>query len=200
MFASIRARAKGHNVIGAAVMVLLLALVLQLVLAPGYRAVSAGFDPFDDQYPLTREMVAIQRGAFLPGVEMAYGRYAVVAAVFAMAKAVAFALLWAWLIARMPSRWLARLDHYGLLLLPYLAALSSMIASVVFSLLVVSDPIDPQFELTAVALDLHRLAIVMARIVLGVTAALIVIAVMAIGLNAFGHVAARDKPPPKEIP
>ena len=95
------------------------------VFIPGYRAVASGFPPMDMQVPLTETMMAFQRGAFSPGVQLAYLQYAAVEYLFAANYALGLALVWCWMAQRAQSPLLERSIARGLLFFPLILAAAS---------------------------------------------------------------------------
>ena len=176
MLASIRRRATGRNVLFAILLALVLGRVVAWVMVPAYRTVASGFVPFDLQPRLTRAMVAIQRGAFSSGVEFAYARYAIVDVLHALASAVAVAISWSWLMTNVAHPTFTALDRFGLLLLPYLAALCAMVENVGFSVMILTDPRHLQFDLTGTTLAIHHLKFMLLGLAKGVTVALVAFA------------------------
>jgi hypothetical protein len=160
----LRRHASGRNVLIGLGVVLALVLIFDVLLMPAYRAVSSGFDPMDVQFPLTREMVAIQRGAFGPGIQAAYLQFAAVDFVFPLANAVFFALLWSWLAAKGPHPLIERSFGHGLLALPFVAALIDWAENVGFLMLVFADPHDPLHDVTVATLAVHRAKFVMVTV------------------------------------
>ena len=172
----IRRSATGRNVIVAFVLVIALVQVFNLLLFPAYRAASSGFDPMDVQFPLTRAMVAIERGAFGPGIARAYAMFTVVDSVFPVASAVFFVLLWAWLMARAPHRHFESLVGGGLFILPLAAAACDLAENIGFVTLVFSDPRDPLFDVTTFTLVVHSAKYMLVNIDNFVTLVLIAMA------------------------
>src|SRR4051812_9773601 len=89
-------RVTGRLVIGA-IGVALGLTVVRFFLSDAFRSVT-GFVPFDLQFPLGRQAIAIQLGALGKGVAaQAYVPFAVADALLAAAAAWAIALLWMWI-------------------------------------------------------------------------------------------------------
>jgi len=102
MLAAIRRHATGRNLLVMLAALGASAIIAHTLTLPAYRAVASGFDPFNVQYPLTWEMVAIQRGAFSPGISVAYTGYVIFDFLSQCVMAIFYALLWAWMMARSP--------------------------------------------------------------------------------------------------
>jgi len=159
MLAAIRRHATGRNLL-----VMLAALVASAIIAhtltlPAYRAVASGFDPFNVQYPLTWEMVAIQRGAFSPGISVAYTGYVIFDFLSQCVMAIFYALLWAWMMARSPQP----LARNALLLFPALAVLFAAAENAAFLALVFSSSHDPRHDVTRAALEIHRIRVLLSN-------------------------------------
>ena len=152
MIAAIRRQATGRNVIVMLAAVGMVALISHGLALPAYRAVASGLDPFDIQFPLTREMVAIQRGAFGVGVAPAYVSFAILNSLFQGMTAVFYALFWAWIMAKSP-RPLAR---GALLVFPVLAVVCGIAENAGFLILVFSNAHDPRHDVTTATLAVHR--------------------------------------------
>ncbi len=90
-------KASGRNVLVCLVLVVLSILIFNLILTPVYQSVSAGFVPFDLQFPLSREMIVIQLGAMTAATPKAYLNFAILDFVFPIFGAAFLILYWAWL-------------------------------------------------------------------------------------------------------
>lgn len=154
MFAFFRQHATGRSIVISFAVVAALAGLSQFVLVPAYGD-TAGFVPMDLQHPLTREMVAFQRGALGPGAHAAYLRFAVVNILSAMAVAVFVSLLWCWLALQAPQTFATPALHYGLLLLPAVSAVCTIADTTCIAQLVFADTRDPMHAFTDTTLMVH---------------------------------------------
>ena len=116
--AFLASRANNRNLIAALVVAGLLALVSKFVLVPSFYA-ATGFIPFDHQFPLAREAIAIQLGAYdQRAAQAAYVPFAISDLFVAGTAAWAFTLGWAWLFVKVPNRLFSLLARGGILVLP----------------------------------------------------------------------------------
>ncbi len=112
------ARVSNRNLIAALVVAGALALSSELVLGPAFQA-ATGFIPLDQQFPLTREAIAIQLGAYdKRAAQAAYIPFVISDLLAAVAAAWAFILGWAWLFARIPNPLFAFLMRGAIFVLP----------------------------------------------------------------------------------
>ncbi len=174
----LRRYASGRNVLISLGMVIALVLLFNFALFPAYRAVSSGFDPMDVQFPLTWEMVAIERGAFGPGIQEAYLQFSSVDCIFPIASAIFTVLFWGWLAAKAPHPLFERSFRHGMLALPFLAALCDLAENVGFLILVFADPRDPLHDITRATLAVHAAKYVLVNVNNLLTVMMVVIAVV----------------------
>jgi len=135
-----------------------------LIFTPAYRAVASGFPPMNLQFPLTATMMAFQRGAFSPGIQLGYLQYASVDYLFAANYAIGLALLWCWMADRANSPLLERSMGRGLLFFPLILAALDWAETSCFLLIAFANPRDPQHDLTATTLLVHNAKHVVALI------------------------------------
>jgi hypothetical protein len=153
MFAAIHRRATNRNVIAVFLALSAITLVSHVLAVQAYRAFASGLDPFNLQYRLTREMVAIQRGAFGPGIGPAYLTFAALDVVWQGLLMTFLALLWAWIMNHSPRP----LAGDAWLLFPLLPALLGVAESAGFLVVVFTDSHEPLHDLTGRILTIHRL-------------------------------------------
>jgi hypothetical protein len=153
MFAAIHRRATNRNVIIALIALGAVTLISHLLAMPAYRSFASGLDPFNVQYRLTWEMVAIQRGAFGPGIGPIYLTFAVLDLVWQSTLVMFLVLLWAWIMNHSPER----LTSDVWLLFPLLAAALGVAESAGFVMIVFTDSHVPLHELTEKVLTIHRI-------------------------------------------
>ncbi|TAK99551.1 MAG: hypothetical protein EPO08_16120 [Rhodospirillaceae bacterium] len=165
MIAMVRRHATARNVIAVLAAIGVLALVSHGLVLPAYRAVASGFDPFGLQLPLTRAMVAIQRGAFGPGIEQASICFVAIHVFSQTLVAGFYVLFWAWMMSKSP-RPLAR---GALLLLPLLAVLCVLVEDAGFLVLVFSDSHVPRHDVTTATLIVHRVRFFLGDVNLAIT-------------------------------
>lgn len=151
----LRRRATTRNVIFFLVLGGLLWLAQMLIFYPAYRAVASGFPPMDVQFPLSAAMMAFQRGAFGPGIQLAYLQVATIDFLFAISYATGLALIWCWMADRAHSPLVERSMARGLLLFPFILAAVDCAENICFLMLIFSSPRDPQHDLTATAIMVH---------------------------------------------
>jgi hypothetical protein len=143
------------------------------VLTPIYRNV-AGFEPFDMQFPLTKESMIIQFGAFGDGVFAAYLPFAAVDMFFPIFGAAFTVLLWGWLATRSGAAFLSAAYRGGWWIWGAFPAVCDLWENVLFLRLLSAYPrLLPDAIDTAVAV--HRGKLVLLSIAQGITAALIVV-------------------------
>jgi hypothetical protein len=124
-------RVTGRVVIGAVGVALGLAAA-RLFLSSAFRSVT-GFVPFDLQFPLGRQAIAIQLGALGKGVAaQAYVPFAIADALLALAAAWAIALLWLWIFHKAPNRLFVFLSRGGIFLVPVTAGVLDIAENVEF--------------------------------------------------------------------
>lgn len=153
MFAAIHRRATSRNVVAVFLALGAITLVSHVLAVPAYRAVASGLDPFNLQYRLTREMVAIQRGAFGPGIGPVYLTFVALDLVWQGTLMTFLVLLWAWIMNHTPRR----LVNDVWLLFPILPALLGVTESAGFLAVMFTDSRDPLHDLTSRILSIHRL-------------------------------------------
>ncbi len=121
-------RATGRNVLIVLTLSIVLALLSKFVMAAIFRGV-AGFEPFDLQASLSRNMLAIELGTMDKGAATGfYIPFMVIDEMFAVASAFAYALFWAWLFAKVPTRVFYFLSQGGILLTPFAAIFCDLAA------------------------------------------------------------------------
>ncbi len=106
-------KASGRRVILCLALVIFSILIFNLVLTPIYQSVSAGFVPFDLQFPLSIEMIVIQLGAMTDATPKAYLNFAILDFAFPLFGASFFILFWAWLATKSRSPALVGLYRRG---------------------------------------------------------------------------------------
>jgi hypothetical protein len=151
MFAAIHRRATNRNVLAAFLALSAVTLISHLLAVPAYRAFASGLDPFNLQYRLTWQMVAIQRGAFSDGIGPAYLTFAVLDAIWQLLLVAFLMLLWAWIMERSGRQ----LMHDVLLLFPLLPAGLGIAESVCFVMISFADAHNPLQDLTDKVLTIH---------------------------------------------
>jgi hypothetical protein len=155
-------------------------------LTPHYQAAAAGFEPFDMQFPLTREMMVIQFGAFDDGIFTAYLPFAAVDMFFPLFAAAFTALVWAWLIARAGLAGLAGAYCRGWWIWATFPALCDLAENVLFLRILAAYPqLTP--ELIDIAVPVHRAKLVFLSISQGMTALLILAALAVLLRRRFGR-------------
>lgn len=112
----LKSRASGRAVAAAAIFALLVVVVQYWVLIPHFQAVTT-FKPFDVQFPLTRNMIAIQLGAYERTAGPAYLSFFFVDLLLAFVSAGTLMLLWSWLFRR-PNRISSFLERGGIIFIP----------------------------------------------------------------------------------
>jgi hypothetical protein len=157
MLEDLQAIATRRTVLRALAVVIVIALALHVIAVPIYREVASGLVPFDLQDRLTREMIAIQRGAQGPGAAQAYILFSAFAFVLQWAGAGFLILFWAWIMAQTPHQAFNDLSRHGLFVVPLLGALCHTAESVTFAMLVAADSHNPMHDLTSTALTIHRI-------------------------------------------
>ena len=121
-------RATGLNLLIVLTIAVVLALLSRFVMAAIFREV-AGFEPFDLQAPLSRNMLAIELGTMDKGTAMGfYIPFMAIDVLFAVASAFVYALFWGWLFAKVPTRLFAFLRQGGILLAPFAAIFCDLAA------------------------------------------------------------------------
>lgn len=173
MLAAIRRRATRRNVIVAFLSLSMVTLITHAMAVPAYHGVASGFDPLNLQYRLTWPMLAIQRGAFEPGIGPVYLGFAVIDAVWQVALVMFLMLLWAWLMEQSPRP----LVRNAVLLFPLLPALCGVAESYLIMQLVLADPELPLHELSDQLLTLHKIKFLLRDGNVAITVTLAVFAV-----------------------
>jgi len=176
MNARFRALATDRNVFALFLALCAMLLVTHILIVPVYKVFASGFAPFDVQFPLTREMVAIQRGAMGAGVETVYLAFALLDVATQWMIAVFFALFWSWITLKVPHPSFDRLLARGILLLPFLAAICDIGENTGFAILVIADPHDPLHDVTDFTLSLHRVRVWCGNITMLITIVLVTFA------------------------
>ena len=100
-------------------------------------------------------MAAFQRGAFSPGIQLAFLQYAAVEYLFAANYVLGLALVWCWMAQRAQSPLLERSIARGLLFFPLILAAADWVEISCFLRIVFASPRDPQHDLTATTLLAH---------------------------------------------
>ncbi len=173
MNARFRSLATDRNVVALFLGLCVTLLVTHVLIVPVYKVFASGFAPLDVQYPLTQEMVAIQRGAMGAGVETVYLAFALLDVATQWVIAVFFALLWAWITVKVPHPSFDRLLSRGLLLFPFLVAVCDIGENAGFALLVIADPHDPLHDITRLTLSVHRVRVLLGDATMAITIVLI---------------------------
>ncbi|MDX2143852.1 MAG: hypothetical protein SFV19_10895 [Rhodospirillaceae bacterium] len=146
------------------------------VLIPPYQE-AAGFTPFDMQFPLTRDMVIIQLGAFNDGVLAAYLPFAAVDMFFPAVGAAFTVLLWGWLARAAGAPWLTGAFRRGWWIWAIFPALCDLSENVLFLRLLAAEP-RPTLDLIDTAVAVHRAKLVFLSIAQGISVALILVTMM----------------------
>jgi len=146
--------ATGRNVIVAFLAAFALVTVLTSVLSPPLRELT-GFEPFDVQYPISRESIAIQLGAYEAQAAAAYDLFAVGDFLLLAALALFTALAWAWLMKVAPNKLYDLITRGGVLVMPFLPALADIIENICF-LLIVHRSVDLTSGIIEAAVAAHR--------------------------------------------
>jgi hypothetical protein len=157
MFAAIRRRATSRNLLAAFLSLSAVTLISHLLAVPAYRAFASGFDPFNLQYRLNWQMVAIERGAFSAGIGHAYLTFALLDAIWQILLVVFLMLLWAWIMERTGRQLMSDF----LMLFPLLPAGLGIAESACFVMISFADPRDPLHELTDKVLTIHYIKYLM---------------------------------------
>ena len=167
----------GRGFIAAVVIAGILALVERFSLIPAYRAVT-GFTPFDVQFPLSHFMVGVELGAFdKAAARGVYIAFAAVDAVYQLAVAGVFTLLWMWLFARAPMALVAFLRRGGILMVPTYAVLLDLVTKAGFVRLLQGPGGADAGGIIEFSVTVHRLAFAVADIRNILTAVFLALAV-----------------------
>jgi hypothetical protein len=177
------AKATGRNVLIALALMAVTGLSFR-VLIPPYEA-AAGFMPFDMQFPLTREMIVIQLGAFNDGTFAAYVPFAAVDMFFPLFGSLFTLLTWAWLINRNGAAWLMAAYRSGWWIWATFPALCDLSENVLF-LRILAQP-QPPVDLIDLAVVVHRGKLVFLSISQGVTVLLILLTLAIMLRRRFGR-------------
>jgi hypothetical protein len=173
MKARLRDHATDRNVVVLFLALCATLLVTRVLIIPVYQTFAAGFAPLDMQFPLTREMVAIQRGAMGPGVETVYLAFSLVDVATQWVTAIFFALFWLWITVKVPHPSFDRLLARGLLLVPFLAPICDVGENIGFAILVIANPHDPLHDITRATLLLHNVRVWLGDATMAITIVLI---------------------------
>jgi hypothetical protein len=171
MTAAMRAAASGRNVLIAFALVMLTGLSFGFYFTPAYQAVSNGLVPFDMQFPLSEQNIAIQIALLTPASLTAYTRFMIVDFVSPPLGAVFWVLAWAWLLNRLRWAWFDQLFAGGFWLLPVMAAGADLAENVFFHRIVAAAPTMIP-EAVATALTMHDAKLRLLLMTTGVTALL----------------------------
>ncbi len=172
-------RATARGLIIAAIVTGVLGLVARLALAQHYRGFT-GFTPFDLQHPLSVFMMAVELGAFDEGTAtVAYLFFAVVDFAFVIATAWLFTLFWTWLFVRSPTRLSGFLVRGGILLLPSYVVVLDLAAKAGFVRLLAGLEGQSYAATMEFCATVHRLKFAVIDIRNGLTAALLILVVIA---------------------
>ncbi|MBL8644484.1 MAG: hypothetical protein JNK21_11175 [Rhodospirillaceae bacterium] len=169
------AKASGRNVLLCLALIVLSVLIFNLVLTPIYQSVSAGFVPFDLQFPLSQEMIVIQLGAMTPATPRAYLNFAVLDFAFPLFGAAFFILLWAWLVNKSTSGALRGVYRRGWWIWALFPAVCDLAENVAFLSILFSHPIILPDTLEF-AIDVHRGKMVFMAIAQAITVAVVLAA------------------------
>ena len=148
-------RGTGRNVLIAFGLVVVSVAMFNFVLTPAYQSVSAGFVPFDLQFPLTREMIIIQLGAMSEDSFDAYVRFAMFDMAFPIFGAAFFVLFWAWLVTQSTSAVLMAFYRRGWWIWALFPAVCDLAENILFLQIINRHP-DPVLNLIEWAVDVHR--------------------------------------------
>ncbi len=166
-------KASGRRVVLCLALVVLSILIFNLVLTPIYQSVSAGFVPFDLQFPLSLEMIVIQLGAMTDATPNAYLGFAILDFAFPLFGAVFFILFWAWLVNKSRSPALVGLYHRGWWIFALFPCFCDWAENVAFLLILFSHPIIRP-EAMMFAIDVHKGKMVFMAIAQAMTVALLI--------------------------
>lgn len=166
------ARASGRRILLILALVGLCLVAFNLILTPTYQAVSAGFVPFDLQFPLSRESIVIQFGAMSEASLRAYINFALIDFIFPPLGAAFLVLFWAWLVQKGGSPILIGFYRRGWWVWAIFPCLCDWAENVTFLSLFLARPaIDP--DMLELAVDVHRAKFVFLAIAQSVTVALV---------------------------
>jgi hypothetical protein len=99
-----------------------LVLYLARLFAERVFLAATGFLPFDLQFPLRAQTIAIQLGAYAnSSTAKFYSAFALIDGMFAVATAGALTLSWLWIATRQPNPFFAFLNRAGIVLVPLVA-------------------------------------------------------------------------------
>jgi hypothetical protein len=153
----------------------ILGLATHLLLVPPYREIT-GFAPFDLQFPLSQVMIGIELGAFAKNAAAwAYTHFAIAHFAFGLATAVLFALAWAWLFEKCPTRMFGFFMRGGILMLPFYVVLLDAVEKAGFSRLLSGAAAQSYSATIEFCVTVHRLKFALADIRNYVTLAIVVI-------------------------
>lgn len=171
-------KATGRNVLIAFVLMAASGLSFNFLIPP-YQEAAAGFMPFDMQFPLTREMVIIQLGAFNESTLAAYIPFAAVDMFFPVFGSAFTLLLWAWLIGKGGAAWLTAAFRSGWWIWATFPAVCDLSENVFFLQVLAARP-QPPVDLIDLAVVVHRAKLVFLSIAQGTSAALILVTLVLI--------------------
>ncbi|MBL8629729.1 MAG: hypothetical protein JNM81_08885 [Rhodospirillaceae bacterium] len=166
-------KASGRRVVLCLALVVLSILIFNLILTPMYQTVSAGFVPFDLQFPLTREMIVIQLGAMSELTPKAYLNFAILDFAFPFFGATFFVLFWAWLVAKSRSAMLTGFYRRGWWIWAIFPCLCDWAENVAFLSILFAHPII-QPDTLGFAIDAHKAKMVFMAIAQAMSVALLI--------------------------
>jgi hypothetical protein len=175
-------RASGRNVFICLVLVVLSILIFNLILTPIYQSVSAGFVPFDLQFPLTQEMIVIQLGAMTTATPKAYLNFAILDFLFPIFGAAFLVLYWGWLAQKSRSAALKNIFRRGWWVWAVFPCLCDLAENVAFLSILFSHPLI-QPDTLEFAIIIHRAKTVFLAIAQAITLA----AMIAAGIARLRH-------------
>jgi hypothetical protein len=167
-------KSTGRNVLIALALLVFCIGLFNVVLTPMYQNVSAGFVPFDLQFPLTREMIIIQLGAMSGASPSAYMRFAAVDMAFPVIGAALTVLFWGWLVVKSGSATLTAAFQRGWWIWAVFPAVCDLSENVLFLRIIAAHP-EPALEAIELAIPVHRGKLVFLSINQIITGGLIVV-------------------------
>jgi len=167
-------RASGRNVLIALGLLVACIAAFNLILTPMYQAVSAGFVPFDLQYPLTREMIIIQLGAMSERSAGAYLNFALLDMFFPPIATWFTVLLWAWLVGKSGSKTLVEAFQRGWWMWAVFPCLCDWAENAAFLTIILGHP-EPMPRAIEAAVDVHRAKMLFLTVIQTLTAGLVIV-------------------------
>ena len=135
-----RQRASGRNVLLLFALAVISFWLMAAVITPAFQDATEGLEPLDLNFGVTAEMVYRELPVYTDRSRSLYIWFAIVDYIYPAAVAGFFALLWAWMFRRWPTKIFYKAVAFGILIVPFCYALVDWLENAGFLFVIFSYP------------------------------------------------------------